>query len=174
MKACFATALGAWESEAYWANFWYQSDKTRRELLIEALMGRTNDEIRAIKDAFSDKKYDNSLARCMRTELREDRFKKAIMLALEERRMDDHVNGLVDAVLVAQDVDDLYRALGADRGGESTMLAIVVLRSDSHLRQVLKEYDRVHGAIFARECLRKSSNLVVRYFLRLSVYTAML
>jgi hypothetical protein len=35
LKACYAIALGQWESEAYWANFWYQGEKSRRELLID-------------------------------------------------------------------------------------------------------------------------------------------
>jgi len=87
MKACYACALGKWESEAYWANFWYQGEKSRRELLIESLMGRTNAEIRAIKDGFSDKKYSDSLTKCMKTELKEDKFKKAVLLVLEERKM---------------------------------------------------------------------------------------
>ena len=49
-KVAYATALGRWESEAHWANFWYQSNTSRRELLIESLMGRTNSEIVKIKD----------------------------------------------------------------------------------------------------------------------------
>ena len=49
-KVAYATALGRWESEAHWANFWYQSNTSRRELLIESLMGRTNSEIMKIKD----------------------------------------------------------------------------------------------------------------------------
>lgn len=70
MKACYAVALGRWESEAYWASFWYQGDKTRRELLIEALAGRPNAEVRSIRDAFADKKYGDSLTRCVKTELK--------------------------------------------------------------------------------------------------------
>ena len=49
-KVAYATALGRWESEAHWANFWYQSNTSRRELLIESLMGRNNSEIMKIKD----------------------------------------------------------------------------------------------------------------------------
>ncbi|KID60353.1 annexin ANXC4, partial [Metarhizium hybridum] len=166
MKACYAVALGKWESEAYWANFWYQGDKTRRELLIESLMGRTNDEIRHIKDAFTDKKYDNSLTKCMKVELKEDKFKKAVLMVLDERRMDDFDpygrRIPIDYHLVDQDVDDLRRAVKAEKGGESAMIAIVVKRSDAHLRHVLQEYEHHYRANFAREALKKSGNLVVR------------
>lgn len=165
MKACYAVALGKWESEAYWANFWYQGDKTRRELLIESLMGRTNAEIRNIKDAFADKKYDNSLIRCMKTELKENKFKKAVLMVLDERRMEDLDShgrrAPLDYDLVDQDVDDLRRAVKAEKGGESAMIAIVVKRSEAHLRAVLKEYEHHYRANFAREALKKSGNLVV-------------
>ena len=165
MKACYAVALGQWESEAYWANFWYQGDKTRRELLLEALMGRTNEEIRLIKDGFQDKKYGDSLSRCMKTELKEDKFKKAVMMVLSEERMEEE-DGYgrplpLDRRLVDQDVDDLRRAVKSEKGGESLMLSIVVLRSDSHLREVLREYSAQLKSNFARDALKKSTNLVV-------------
>ena len=165
MKACYSVALGKWESEAYWANFWYQGDKTRRELLIESLMGRSNYEVRQIKDSFTDKKYDNSLTKCMKMELREDKFKKAVLTVLEERRMEDYdAYGQripLDYKLIDQDVDDLRRAVKAEKGGESAMIAIVVKRSDAHLRAVLQEYEHHYRTNFAREALKKSGNLVV-------------
>ncbi|KAM7192353.1 hypothetical protein V8F33_008366 [Rhypophila sp. PSN 637] len=165
MKACYAVALGRWESEAYWANFWYHSDKARRELLIEALMGRTNDEIRAIKDGFSDKKYQNSLTRCMKQELKEDKFKKAVLMVLDEQRMEE-TDGYgrplrIDTDLVRADVEELYQAVKSERGGESLMIRIVTQRSDSHLREVLREYkSRSRGGNFAKDALKKSGNLV--------------
>ncbi|RYP32132.1 hypothetical protein DL767_005368 [Monosporascus sp. MG133] len=164
MKACYVTALGRWESEAYWANFWYQGDKTRRELLIESLMGRTNAEVRRIKDAFSDKKYRDSLTTCMKTELKEDKFKRAVLLVLEGRRMeerDEHGDPLpVDRELVRDDVEALYQAVTSKRGGETAMMEIVVLRSDPHLREVLRLYEKTFNSNFARDALKKSTNLV--------------
>ncbi|TGJ78574.1 hypothetical protein E0Z10_g10188 [Xylaria hypoxylon] len=164
MKACYATALGKWESDAYWANFWYQGDKTRRELLIESLMGRTNDEMRNIKESFSDKKYKDSLVQCMKTELKEDKFKKAVLLVLEERRMEDRdAYGRrlpIDRRLVEDDVEALYKAVRAEKGGETAMIQIVLLRSDEHLREALKLYEKVCGSNFARDALQKSGNLV--------------
>jgi hypothetical protein len=161
MKACYACALGKWESEAYWANFWYQGEKSRRELLIESLMGRTNQEIRLIKDGFSDKKYSDSLTKCMKTELKEDKFKKAVLLVLEERKMEERPGYPVDRALVEDDVHDLHKAVKSEKGGESAMIAIVVVRSDAHLREVLRLYEGTYHANFAREMLKKSGNLVV-------------
>jgi len=161
MKACYACALGKWESEAYWANFWYQGEKSRRELLIESLMGRTNREIREIKDGFSDKKYSDSLTKCMKTELKEDKFKKAVLLVLEEKKMEERPGYGVDRALVEDDVRDLYKAVRSEKGGESAMIQIIVVRSDGHLREVLRLYESTYRANFAREMLKKSGNLVV-------------
>lgn len=165
MKACYATALGKWESEAYWSSFWYQGDKTRRELLIESLMGRTNEEIRQIKESFNDKTYDNSITRMMRHELKEDKFKKAVLTILDEERMEDEdAYGRelpIDGALVEDDVHDLRKAVKAEKGGESSMISIVVKRSDNHLREILRVYNEQYGANFARDALRKSQSLVV-------------
>ena len=162
MKACYTCALGKWESEAYWANFWYQGEKSRRELLIESLMGRTAAEIREIKDSFHDKKYHDSLTKCMKMELKEDKFKKAVLLVLEEKKVDERPGDRVDRHLVLDDVEDLHKAVRSEKGGESAMISIVVVRSDSHLREVLRLYEETYKSNFAREMLKKSGNLVVR------------
>ena len=166
MKACYATALGRWESEAYWANFWYHGDKTRRELLIESLMGRTNDEIRHIKESFSDKKYGDSITKCMRTELKEDKFKRAVLFVLDEQRMEEVGRDgrplPLDRSLVEEDSVTLHRAVRAEKGGETAMINVVVQRSDTHLREVLRVYSAQYQTNFARDCLKKSGNLVVR------------
>lgn len=159
-KVAYATALGRWESEAHWANFWYQSNSSRRELLIESLMGRTNAEIIAIKDSFRDKRYGDSLEKCMKAELKADKFRTAVLLVLEERRQEESAPLSVD--LVRRDVQDLHRALTAKDGGETAMINIVVVRSDKHLREVLQVFERSYKKNFAREMIRKSQNLVVR------------
>jgi hypothetical protein len=45
------------------------------------------------------------------------------------------------------------------------MIQIIVLRSDSHIREVLKVYEASFKANFAREMLKKSGNLVVCLFI---------
>ena len=158
-KAVYVCALGRYESEAYWANFFYQSHGSRRELLIESLMGRTNAEIRQIKEGFRDKRYNDDLVKCMEKELKPDKFRTAVLMALEARRQEE--NEVYARQYIDSDVDVLNRCLTAKEGGESTMLEIVVRRSDAHLREVLKAYERRYGVNFAREALKKSNNLVV-------------
>jgi len=159
-KAAYAVALGRWESEAHWANFWYQSNSSRRELLIESLMGRTNSEIVKIKDAFSDQRYNNSLEKCMQTELKKDKFRNAVLLALEEGRMSE--NQKLDIGLVRRDTENLYKALIAKEGGETAMINIIVVRSDKHLAEVLRFFEAQYRKNFAREMILRSKNLVVR------------
>ena len=156
-KAAYATALGRWESEAYWANSWYQGGATRRELLIESLMGRTNSDIREIKNCFKDKRYNDDLEKCMKAELKADKFRAAILLALEERRMPE--SSPLDIGLVREDVVNLHRAL-SNPGGETAMMNIIVLRSDTHLRETLRVFEKQYKLNFARAMIDKSRNLV--------------
>lgn len=164
-KIAYVTALGRYESEGYWANYWYQSGNAKRELLIEALMGRQNYEIREIKDAFKDKRYGDSLTRCMDKELKADKFRNAVLMALEGERQEE--SDVWEMEYRNRDVDTLYKAMKAREGGESAMLSIVVRRSDAHLREVLRTYERKYQGNFARDALRKSNNLVVSNFIRL-------
>lgn len=158
-KAVYVTALGRWKGEGYWANFWYQSHGSRRELLIESLMGRTNAEIRDIKDEFKDKRYSDSLTKCMEKELKMDKFRTAVLMVLEERRQEEQ--DVYPSEYGLRDVEMLHRSLTAPQGGESAMLEIIVRRSDAHLREVLRTYERRYNDNFARAALKKSNNLVV-------------
>jgi hypothetical protein len=158
-KAAYVTSLGRAESEGYWANFWYQSGASRRELLIESLMGRSNAEIREIKDAFKDKRYSDSLVRCMEKELKMDKFRTAVLMVLEERRQEEQ--DVYPPEYRDRDVDILAKSIRAREGGETAMLEIIVRRSDAHLREVLRIYQDLYGENFARAALKKSGNLVV-------------
>ncbi|PGG96854.1 hypothetical protein GX51_07634 [Blastomyces parvus] len=157
-KVCYATALGRWESEAHWANFWYRSNSLRRELLIESLIGRTNAEIREIKKCFRDKRYGDDLEKCMKAELKADKFRAAILLALEERRQSNSAS--LDKSLVRDDMRDLHRALISREGGETAMIQIILVRGDTHLREVLHLYEDTYQKNFAKEMITKSQNLV--------------
>lgn len=158
-KVCYATALGRWESEAYWANCYYQSSTSRRELLIESLTGRSNAEIGYIKNSFRDSRYMDSLEKCMKAELKADKFRTAILLSLEERRQSER--DPIDPGLVREDVHELHHALMSRDGGETAMIYIIVLRSDNHLREILLSYENKYRRNFAREMIAKSQNLVV-------------
>lgn len=157
-KICHITALGRWESESYWANYWYQGNNSKRELLIESLMGRSNYEIHEIIDSFKDKRYGDDLIRCMETELKKDKFRMAVLTALAARRQEEgEVWSLEDR---NRDVDEMCDAVRAREGGESDILKIVCMRSDAHLRECLEVYKRKYQGNFAKDVLRKSNNLV--------------
>ncbi|KAB2580385.1 Annexin A4 [Lasiodiplodia theobromae] len=157
-KICHITALGRWESESYWANYWYQGNSSKRELLIESLMGRPNSEIHEIIDSFKDKRYGDDLMRCMETELKKDKFRMAILTALDAHRQEE--GDVWPLEYRNRDVDAMYDAVRAREGGESDILRIVCTRSDAHLRDCLETYKRKYQRNFAKDVLRKSNNLV--------------
>ncbi|KAF2220231.1 hypothetical protein BDZ85DRAFT_204470 [Elsinoe ampelina] len=157
-KAAYVTALGRWESEGYWASFFYQSAASRRELVIEALMGRTNAEVRAIREGFRDKRYGDDLRKMVERELRRDKFGTAVGWVLEEKRQEE--TDVWGSEAVRRDVGVLMQVMRAREGGESILLEVVVRRSDAHLREVLRLYEASTGGNFAREALRRSGNLV--------------
>jgi len=154
----YVTALGRWESEGYWANYWYQSNSSKRELLIESLMGRSNNEIHLIKENFHDKRYGDSLVRCMDKELRADKFRSAVLMALGEKRQAE--NDIWPREYVEEDVDIWAKSLKRREGGESAMLEICVMRSERHLRECLRLFEKREGGNFARLALERSGNLV--------------
>ncbi|TKX23056.1 annexin-like protein 1 [Elsinoe australis] len=157
-KACYVTSLGRWESEGYWASFFYQSAASRRELVIESLMGRTNAEVRAIREEFRDKRYGDDLRKMVERELRADKFRAAVMMVLEEKRQEE--TEVWGAEAVGRDVAVLRQVMGRREGGETVLLEMCVRRSDAHLREVLRGYEALTGGNFAREALRRSGNLV--------------
>ncbi|KAI9374111.1 hypothetical protein BJX61DRAFT_346306 [Aspergillus egyptiacus] len=157
-KVCYATALGRWESEAFWANCYYQSGTSRRELLIESLFGRSNGEMREIMESFRDSRYHDSLEKCMKAELKADKFRTAVLLALEGGRQSER--DPIDPDLLQRDVQALHAALVSRNGGETAMIYIIVRRSDSHLREVMRAYEKIYQRNFAREMIQKSQNLV--------------
>ncbi|KAK5089010.1 hypothetical protein LTR05_003234 [Lithohypha guttulata] len=156
-KVLYATSLGRYEGDAYWANCFYQSGASRRELLIESLCGHSNETIHQIKDVFKDKRYDDDLEKCMKAELKADKFRFAILLALEERRQPEGLG--INMRDVHEDGEDLRDAL-AGAGGETAMIKIIMTKSDDHLREVMRYYEKSYKRNFARDMISKSQNLV--------------
>lgn len=115
------------------------------------------------EEAFNDQRYNNSLEKCMQTELKKDKFRNAVLLALEEKRMSE--SDRLSIELVRRDAQDLYRALTAKEGGETAMINIIIVRSDKHLGEVLRVFESQYRKNFAREMIQKSRNLVVRWSL---------
>ena len=158
-KICYLTALGQWGSEAYWANCWYQSGPSPRELLIEALIGRKNHEIREIKAAFRDRRYGDSLETCLERELKAGKFRAALLMVLGDVRQEE--TDVWPYMSIENDTGVLHNALNTSQGGETAMLNVVLKRSDTHLRKVLRQYKDQYNDNFARAALKKSDNIVV-------------
>ncbi|KAI5840877.1 hypothetical protein BZA05DRAFT_466529, partial [Tricharina praecox] len=160
-KIIFAVALGPYESEAWFSNGWYQKKETRNELLIEALMGKSNAETEAIKACFKDAKYDSSLEKAVAEELPANKFRVAVMAQLSCGRMDESAP-FVEAG-VHEDVKRLgtilERTNGA-AGGETEMVGIIVNRSDRWLLAVAQLYRQVYQRDLAKAVMKHSKNLV--------------
>lgn len=167
-KLAFAVALGPYESEAWFANCWYQKRETRNELLIEALMGKTNAEIRKIKEGFKDAKYENSLIQAVRNELVANKFRMAVLIQLEGVRMEELSPGLrfnVDEI--KNDVRRLGEILerkDGRGGGETQMIEIIINRSDGWIKEIAAMYRNVYRRDLPKVIMNHSKNLVVSLF----------
>lgn len=166
-KLAFAVALGPFESEAWFANCWYQKRETRNELLIEALMGKTNEEIRKIKDGFKDAKYDNSLEKAVRNELVANKFRMAVLIQLEGVRMEELGHGMRFSVEGLKDdirrLGDILERKDGRGGGETVMIEIVINRSDGWIREMAAMYRNEYQRDLAKAIMRHSKNLVVSF-----------
>ena len=163
-KIAFAVALGPYESEGWWANCWYQRRETRNELLIEALMGKSADEIRKIKAGFKDAKYLNSLEKVVRNELEGNKFRMAVLIQLEGVRMEESEEIKIDSV--KEDVRRLGEVMERKdaRGGETIMIEILVNRSDRWIKEMAGQYKATYQRDLAKAVMRHSKNLVVRIY----------
>lgn len=158
-KVVFAVTLGPYESEAWFANSWYQKKQTRNELLIESLMGKSNKEIMAIKKAFKDAKYDALLEKAVSEELSANKFRIAVMAQLSCSRMEEDRPLVPDGI--REDVTRLGTILErSSSGGETEMMGIIVNRSDLWLREVAALYRQVYERDLAKAIMKHSKNLV--------------
>ncbi|KAI5812830.1 hypothetical protein BZA77DRAFT_322953 [Pyronema omphalodes] len=156
-KLAFAVALGPYESEAWFANSWYQKKETRNELLIESLMGKSNIETAAIKAAFRDAKYGGSLEKAVAEELMADKFRLAVMTQLSCTKMEKDERVYLDNV--ARDVEKLYSLLERPSGGETEMIGIIVQRNDLALMEISLQYKQRFGRDLAKDIRKHSKNL---------------
>lgn len=159
-KLIFAVALGPYESEAWFANSWYQKKETRNELLIEALMGKTNKETSRIKASFRDAKYDASLEKAVLDELPANKFRIAMLAQLACTRMEE--DETLEPSTIREDVARLGAILERNSagGGETEMISIIVNRNDVWLREIAAVYRQVYERDLAKAIIRHSKNLV--------------
>ena len=177
MTASYAVALGMWESEGYW--IWLSlntNDETRvidHQVLVESLMGRSNTEVRLIKDGFRlhsnklEREHGTSLDGFLDVYLQQSDFwfKEAVQKVLSGLKMEelDHFGQPqpIDMQMVENDVDDLFEALAGARGSATTVAQIVILRSASHLREIITIYQRKYESDFLTDALEGTSHLMV-------------
>ncbi|TPX50436.1 hypothetical protein SeMB42_g02233 [Synchytrium endobioticum] len=109
------------------------------DALIEILVGRTNVEMMAIKDAYR-RMYNRDLENDVKSETGGN-FEKTLVVLLQAQRVEGHQTWDVGA-----DVAALYTA-GEGRMGCDPLVFISILcnRSDAHLHAVYDMYLRTHG-----------------------------
>lgn len=95
----------------------------------------------------------------LREELKADKFQAALLMVLGDVRREE--TDLWPYMSIENDIDVLHNALITSQGGETAMLNVVLKRSDTHLREVLRQYESQHNENFARAALKKSNNVVV-------------
>lgn len=127
-------------------------------------MGRTNDEILDIRDAYSDKRNNHDIIAALEKELSADkntgaRFTEMIMLQLKAKRMEEWDNVYVEKI--KEDVKILHENISKDKADVSALIEFVVLRNDTHLRETMKLYKKTHSTDLARDIFSKVPTLVV-------------
>ena len=160
----YVAACGPWEGECYWSRLSSQKAQFKYDLLVEALMGRTNDEILDIRDSYVDKKNKHDLIAALEKELASDKaagpkFTEMIMLQLSATRMEERDSVYMDKV--HDDVDMLNETLSKDKADVSFLIEFVVLRNDTHLREAMKLYKKEYNKELARAILNKCPSMVV-------------
>ncbi|EPS38030.1 hypothetical protein H072_8245 [Dactylellina haptotyla CBS 200.50] len=145
----YVVACGPYESEAYWSIPSNHPIDRRYTPLIEALMGRGNNDIIEIIKSYHNSKNDNNLRRAIIAELAADKiasdetFKDLILLQLEARGMEEW--DLVHLDMVQDDTKYLYDELWKEK---SDILAIgerIISKSTSYLKEILSLYKKLYN-----------------------------
>ncbi|KAK6496434.1 hypothetical protein TWF481_002452 [Arthrobotrys musiformis] len=166
--AAYVTALGPYESESYWSILSNQKANFRHALLIEAIMGREVDDIIDIKQSYRDSKNDHNFERAIKKELAADkatgeRFKDLVMLQLDTNTRGLHMDEWDKVYLdkVRDDAEDLHDALAKDKVDSFAVGKIVITRSTTHLRELMRMYKKLFdGQDLARLIAEKLNGLI--------------
>ncbi|KAK6353328.1 hypothetical protein TWF696_005298 [Orbilia brochopaga] len=161
--AAYVTALGPFESESYWATLSSQKPNFRHALLIEALMGRENDDILDMRDSYRDAKNDNNFEKALTKELTADKgtnekFKELVLTQLDARGMNEWDKVYLDKV--RDDAEDLHDALLKDKVDSLAVGKIIITRSTTHIREVMRMYKKLFNQDLARLIAEKITGLI--------------
>ncbi|XP_051895299.1 annexin A5-like [Pristis pectinata] len=114
---------------------------TDEKCLIEILASRTNQELKAIIQAYKEE-YGKDLEECIISDT-SGHFQKILVILLQASRDESTT---YDEATVKKDAQELFQAgelkCGTD---ESMFLSIIGSKSVHHLRQVFKEYMKISG-----------------------------
>lgn len=166
--AAYVTALGPYESESYWSILANQKPNFRHALLIESIMGREVDDIIDIKQSYRDSKNDHNFEKAIKKELAADKatgekFKDLVLLQLDTTTRGLHMNEWDKVYLdkVRDDAEDLHDALAKDKVDSFFVGKIVITRSTTHLRELLRMYKKLFdGQDLARLIAEKLNGLI--------------
>lgn len=166
--AAYVTALGPYESESYWSILSNQKPNFRHALLIEAIMGREMDDIIDIKQSYRDSKNDHNFEKAITKELAADKatgekFKDLVLLQLDTTTRGLHMNEWDKVYLdkVRDDAEDLHDALAKDKVDSFFVGKIVITRSTTHVRELLRMYKKLFdGQDLARLIAEKLNGLI--------------
>ncbi|KAJ0425233.1 hypothetical protein BJY00DRAFT_204488 [Aspergillus carlsbadensis] len=135
--ACYATALGRWESEAFWVTAFCEKSETGytdNNFFLVPLFDRDASDILALKQAFKGERYLDSLDGLIRDKVQHPTHRRAALLAMRGSR------NRGGPEQVRQDIEDIKRALGDQKKGATKILSIILGRSRSHLQQIRQGY----------------------------------
>ncbi|KAK6330982.1 hypothetical protein TWF718_003176 [Orbilia javanica] len=166
--AAYVAALGPYESESYWSILANQKPNFRHALLIEALMGREVDDIIDIKQSYRDSKNDHNFEKAIKKELAADKatgekFKELVLLQLDTTTRGLHMDEWDKVYLdkVRDDAEDLHDALAKDKVDSFFVGKIVITRSTTHLRELMRMYKKLFdGQDLARLIAEKLNGLI--------------
>ncbi|KAF3921694.1 Annexin-B12 [Orbilia brochopaga] len=161
--AAYVTALGPYESESYWATLSNQKPNFRHALLIEALMGRENDDIMDMKDSYRDAKNDNNFEKAITKELTADKgtnekFKELVLTQLDAQGMNEWDKVYLDKV--RDDAEDIHDALLKDKVDSLVVGNIIITRSTTHVREMMRLYKKLFNQDLARLIAEKITGLI--------------
>ncbi|KAF8243983.1 Annexin, partial [Wilcoxina mikolae CBS 423.85] len=137
-----ATALGPLESLVFWAHRAVNGMGTNEDMLTEAIMGRSNYEISAMKTVFQ-QRYGRSLETAVKADL-SMKTEELFVMALRAQKPEEWVQPNPQQVM--SEVQAIYAATKGRLGTDETTVSGILTRcNEAQIRAIVYEYGRLHG-----------------------------
>ena len=139
-ETCMLSVLrGPLQQDVYCLNRALKGAGTNEDLLNDVLIGRSNADMRAIKDA-----YQHTYHRSLESDVRADlsmKTERMFMMMLGANRAEDSAPVVPQSI--DSDVAELHRATEGRRGAEQlTVCSILTSRNDAQVRAIAKVYEQ--------------------------------